>query len=359
MKGLRSGHMRVFADRHHSGLAASLHYLLENRLGHELYFPIGMEWEERGYWKIHEPYNFAKETARQFLEINYTPNDGTNPLNNLTFVPQDGVHHIWDFNNEYYQKAITFQKFLELDIDIVIASIPAHVPAYRKMLKDIGSPAKLIYQIGNIEWHNQVPWDMVDGVMASVKEFPVPNGKHAVFYRQEFNIDFFDQSNLLTEDRVTSFVNCLPKPDYFLNLEKELSEYTFKSYGIACRDGIYQSVREIANEMGRSMFGYHLKPGGDGFGHVIHNWFAAARPVLVNISDYKDKLAGELLEDMVTCIDISTRSPNQVAGIVRELVQSGYNKMRETVDERFKQVVDFDRDANKVEVFINELMQTL
>lgn len=345
--------MKVFADFHHAGLYASLHYLFEDRLGYELYRPIGMDWFTHGYWKIAEPYNNAIDTVKQYLEINNTPQDGSSPLNNILHVPQKGVHYIWDFNNEYYQKAITLDKFMEMDFDFIIASIPAHIDAFKQLIFDTGSKAKLIYQIGNIGWHSHIPWKEVDNVMASVNSFPFPSGKNVVFYRQEFKTTYFDHTDSNVNSQITSFVNCLPKPDYFLQLEQIMPEVKFKSFGISCRDGIKQSVREIANEMKSSMWGYHLKPGGDGFGHVIHNWFAANKPILVGCDDYKDKLAGQLLEDKVTCIDISKRSPIEVAKILRGIGNDQYKKMVENVADRFNNVVNFDEDEKKIGRFLN------
>lgn len=347
--------MRVFADFHHAGLYASLHYLFENRLGFELYRPIGMDWFEKGYWKIAEPYNNAQATVKQYLQINSQPNDGSSPLNELSTVPQDGIHHIYDFAHDYYQKAITLEQFKQMDFDVVIASIPAHVLAYKDLITDTGSKAKLVYQLGNIGWHDSVPWSLVDNVLASVAPFPVKEGKNAVFYRQEFDTNIFKPSNTAPEQLITSFVNLLPDPDRFRHIENALHPIRFESYGITCRDGIYHSTNDIANKMQRSLFGYHFKPYGDGYGHIIHNWFAVGRPILVGLDDYKDKLAGELLEDMVTCIDISHRTPDEVAKLVRRVIDNDYDRMCTAVKNRFKMRVDFEEDAKRVRSFIENI----
>lgn len=346
--------MNVLADLHHSGLYASFHYLFENRLGATLYRPIGIPWFKQGYWKIAEPYGNAEATIYQYLSFNSVPEDGTPPLNN-TEGKSNGIYSVYDAAHDYTQKAITLDKFKQMNFDIVIASIPAHIDAYIKLIVDTGSKAKLVYHIGNIDWHNHIPWNKVENIMASVKTFDVPAGKNAVFYRQEFRTELFSTPDSEEKKSVVSFVNCMPRPDYFLSLEQSLKEYNFKAYGIACRDGICQSVADIAKTMRRARYGYHLKPGGDGFGHVIHNWFAAGKPILVGLDDYKDKLAGELLEDMVTCVDISHRSPEQVAGIIRELDQKGYEDMKANAVKRFQEVVNFEEDAKKVKEFIDAL----
>ena len=73
--------MKIFADLHHSSLFTSFKLLFENRLGHRMYRPIGLEWFTEGFWKIAEPYNNNIGTVKQFLEPGNTPTDGTPPLN--------------------------------------------------------------------------------------------------------------------------------------------------------------------------------------------------------------------------------------------------------------------------------------
>jgi hypothetical protein len=57
--------MRVLADFHHGSLLRSLVMLFEDRLGMELYRPIGLQWLHRGYWAISN----LKGTAKQFLDL--------------------------------------------------------------------------------------------------------------------------------------------------------------------------------------------------------------------------------------------------------------------------------------------------
>lgn len=350
--------MNVFADLHHSGLYASLHYLFENRLGFELFRPIGTRWFDEGYWKIAQPYNNNPATIEQYLGIrqDFLPPDGTPALNTIK-EQKDGVYYIHDGAHNYYQKAITFEKFLEMDIDVVIASIPAHVEAYKKLIEKHKPKAKLIYQMGNIGWHEHVPFNEVKNIMASVKEFSVPSDVNAVFYRQEFDTEVFKPSPLTTK-WITSFVNCLPDPERFNRLREMLPDWEFRAFGISCPDGIWTNIEDIALYMKTSMWGYHYKPGGDGYGHVIHNWMAVGRPVLVNLRDYKDKLAGELLEDGVTCFDISDMDAAEIAYRLEQpnhINIPEYDQMVENVKQRFAQVVDFKRDAEKVKEFIGRL----
>lgn len=344
--------VKIFSDFHHAGLYASFIHLFETRLGNEIYRPIGKEWFDEGYWMVAKPYGNDAGTIDQYLKESTIPSDGTPPLNDTSFNGmKDHAHGVT-------HKTMTLDEFKQADIDIVIASIPDHIPVYKKLIKDYKPDAKFIYHIGNIGWHNEIPWDMVDNLMASVKAFPVPDNKRAVFYRQEFDVFPFNNPDKVTrvEQKITSFVNCLPEPEKLEALRTSLPDFKIEAYGAASSDGVITGIESIANIMRSSKFGYHNKPGGDGFGHVIHNWFAAGVPIIVNMDDYKDKLAGELLEDGMTCIDMSDGNMKRIAGIVREMTDGEYLKMCENVREVFTNTVDFRRDAISVDKFLKELV---
>jgi hypothetical protein len=335
--------MRIFSDRHHSGLAASLNYLFEDRLNHEVYFPIGLDWHDKGYWKIATLYGDAQETINQYLACP----PSTTP---------DNVYYINDPAHHLTQKYITLDKFIELKPDVVIASIPQHITPFKKLIKDSGIDAKLVYHIGNVGWHNIIPWKEVDNIMASVKPFPAPENKNVVFYKQEFPTELFENDTLPTHKRIASFVNCMPQPLKWLALKNELPEYEFQAHGIGGEDGVISGLENVAGLMRSCRFGYHNKPEGDGFGHVIHNWFATGRPIIVNMGDYRDKLAGDLLIDGETCIDMSDGDMHRVAGIVREISDLQYVSMVDRVRIKFKENVDFNDDASKVSEFLNRLI---
>jgi hypothetical protein len=314
-----------------------------------------MEWYTNGYWKIAEPYNNNPGTIEQFLSLGSSPSDGSPGLNESRYF-SDGVHYIWDETHGYHQKAITLEKFLSMDFDVIIASIPAHVLAYHRLISTYKLKAKLIYHIGNIDWHTKIPYDYVNNLMLSVKEFSIVKSKNSVFYRQEFDENIFYPAQERPFPMITSFVNCLPNHEYFLAFKALMSEYDVKAYGISCPDGVISGVSEIAAVMRKSKFGFHNKPYGDGYGHVIHNWFASGRPVIVNYSDYKDKLAGELMEEGKTCIFLDGKKPEVIVNTVRDISDLEYVDMCGEVRRKYKEVVDFNKDAVNVREFLNNLI---
>ncbi len=79
----------VFTDLHHESLYQSLQLLFEKRLGWRLFRPAGLDWFQKGYWRIAELYNNAPDTISQFLELRgvkefpYIPPFTGKPLNKV------------------------------------------------------------------------------------------------------------------------------------------------------------------------------------------------------------------------------------------------------------------------------------
>ncbi len=343
--------MNVLADCHHGGLFYSLQLLFQKRLGWDLYRPIGMDWFTSGYWKIAEPYGNNEDTVKQFLDINNLPWSPDGNLNGGNYE-KDGIYYIYDPRFKQHQKAITFEKFKEMDFDFVISSIPAHDICYEEMVKIYKPKAKHIAQMGNI-----YQTTTVKNVMCSTNPYPVPSDKNVVFYHQEFDVNVFKYTEPTEFTKINSFVNCLPNSGMYELYKSNLSEFEFKSYGIGCPDGIISGESIIADLMSKSVFGYHIKPGGDGFGHILHNWYACGRPVITNISDYADKLAGNLLIDGKTCINLESCNFNENINRIRYWSLPEHHKeMCENAYNRFKEVCNFDEEFEKIKIFLSNVI---
>lgn len=341
---------------HHSALLRSIILLFENRLGANVYRPIGTEWHEQGFWKVFDHPN----TVNQYLSVDqgYRPADGTPPLNLFTY-PQDAerdVYYCADPENETYNKAITFEKFKQMDIDIVIATIPAHIEPFKKLIREHKPNAKLILQVGN-NWN----WEQmgVDNVMASTYPKPVPKNINAVFYHQEFDLGTFYPEFDYPKANVYSFVNIIQNTtDYglFQHYKKKMKEFNFKAYGGQCPDGNMNGIFELADKMREARFIWHLKPGGDGFGHVIHNAFAVGRPVITRKSHYKECLAEDLFIDGQTCIDLDQHNETENMELIRYWSEeANWERMAKTVYNRFQNVVDYDEEERRIRQFLNRL----
>lgn len=340
----------VFADLHHSGLYNSLHLLFEKRLGGTLLRPIGMSWWKEGYWKL----NDQEGTAKQYLQVNSTPTDGTRPLN--TGFIEDQLYLSNDEHDHFTQKAIDMDAFWEADIDYVIASVPQHIKPYQELAAKKG--AKFIFQMGNMFTDVIKNLHEIPNLMASTVPFPVPDTCNAVFYHQEFNTQIFSPTTMKPNKLISSFINVYhenPGFEDYMMLRAEMPDYEFRSFGGQCENGSIVGVEKMAAIMRLSQFGFHVKRGGDGFGHVLYNWFASGKPVITRMSDYKGKLGEELLIPGETCFDLDSCNIHELSAILNTLLPEKYEWMCQRAYQVFSDSVDYDLEEVKIREFLKRL----
>lgn len=333
---------------HHSSLFSSYLYTLELRLGHEVYRQIGEPWFKKGFWKI----NKQKDTIKQYLSTyGYQPEDGTPNLNNTLWV-KDGVYYSRDPNTGQVHKAIEFNTFMEMDFDVIIASIPQHIKPFKELARMKG--AKFVFQEGNN--FNLSP-EEVPNLMASTT--PRAINTHAVFYHQEFDESIFRPPKKRTQKKIISnYMNVLqnypPAIELFTALEKEMPDYEFRMYGAQNRDGCLTGIDNIARSMQETRWGFHVKPGGDGFGHAIHNLFATGTPTIVVKGYYDGCLAGQMMNKKTVLI-ADGLSVKELASHIRAS-ESNYDDMCVNVYNNYKSIVDFEKDAENIQKFLEELV---
>lgn len=351
---------KVFTDFHHAGLLQSLILLFEKRLGGLVYRPIGREWFDNGFWKVYD----HPATVEQFLGIGGNTPDGTAPLNEVVSTDQmkAGYYLCHDIDSGQTNRAITYDAFMKSPIDIVIASLPYHIQPFKKLCDIHPNKPKLIYQIGNA-W--TVEAGLAKNVMASAIIHEVPSDIHFISYHQEFDTNIFKpDGNLNPGQKIASFVNVFNMQSHFVadwqlfqEVERMMPDWSFKSYGGQCRDGAIGPSSELARVMNDNRFIWHTKAGGDGYGHVIHSVFAIGRPAIVKKEYYAGKFADQLLIDGQTCITIDGLSPNQIIEKVNYYnEQSRYEALCAGAYARFKEVVDFDKEAIQLQKYFSELL---
>jgi hypothetical protein len=358
--------LNIFTDFHHAGLLNSLIMLFEGRFGGEVYRPIGKEWFEKGYWKIYD----HPATVEQFLAVGGATPDGTPRLNESAGLgilrpTLDGVREAFichDIDSGQTNKAITFQEFMRAKFDIVIASLPQHIEPFKKLCEEHPNHPKLIYQIGNA-------WDVpagqtVKNVMASAM---VGGGQdvNIVYYHQEFNLDTFcPDFTLNPANNIYSFVNCFSTQDNFAKdwnvfeeMEMAMQGWSFKSFGGQCRDGHCNGTKELAQKMREAKFIWHTKAGGDGYGHVLFNTAAVGRPIITRRKDYWSKMGEKLMIEGETCIDVDGLTIEELRNKIEYYSEpQRYKTMCKKVFANFTQKVDFDKEADKIKVFIDNLI---
>lgn len=347
--------MRALVDFHHSSLLRSLQLLLEDRLGIEVYRPIGMEWYEEKFWDVYPHI----DTARQYLGLDqsFQPGDGTPPLNNLAGQAQPGVYFALNPDQATVNRGATLDFVKNNQFDYLIASLPQHIPLFERLQREYQPQAKLIVQLGN-------NWDVAQmhgyNIMASIYPRDVPDDVNVVWYHQEFETDTFHPSPVLPSLKIHCYINFLKQHSgyqLFRQLEGKLygKDYIFRSYGGGCRDGAQTGHIEMANSIRESMFVYHVKAT-EGFGHVIYNAYACGRPVIISKSALENVRCGELLVPG-TYVDVDGLSADAVAEKINEIVQTpgALELMGQTAANRFAEVVNYKHDAEKVQSWLQSL----
>jgi hypothetical protein len=351
--------MNVLTDFHHAGLLNSLIMLFEDRMGGNVYRPIGLDWYEQGFWKIYD----HPDTANQYLSFDqgYRPKDGSPPLNLLQEVHnapmlQKDVFYCRDIDSDQVNKAITLETFKAMPIDIVIASIPAHIEPFQRLIREHKPKAKLIFQIGNA-W--SIEAGSVQNVMASAIVNNVPDNINFVEYHQEFDQKIFKHVQPNNQNIITSLINVhhdMPDYNLFLELDTKMTHWNFLSYGGQGRDGSMGGAHKVATAIRESRFIWHVKAGGDGYGHILFNTAAMGRPTIVKKHYYIGKLGEKLLIDGETCIDIDGLGHD---GIIKKIEYFNkpdrYAAMCRAVFKNFREQVNFNKDYEKIKQFIEGL----
>lgn len=351
--------MNVFTDFHHAGLLNSLIMLFEGRFGGKVYRPIGMEWAEKGYWKVYD----HPATQLQFLGIGGATPDSTPKLNEVVNMEWENVannefiYHCQDIDSGQTNKGITYEGFMSMPFDFIIASLPQHIEPFYRLAQQHPNHPKLIYQIGNAWNLSDYEAQFVKNVMASAIIPPVPAGVNFVEYHQEFDLNVFHYAPPADGKRISSFVNVFGSfPDWplFEKVEKLLPDWEFRSYGGQCRDGAAHGAKEVAQRMRDARFIWHTKAGGDGYGHVVFSSAAVGRPLIVHKGYYAGKLAEKLMVPAETCIAIDMMNPNEIAGLIDYYNdEDRYAKLVQNVYQNFRATVDFNEDAKKIKNFLD------
>ncbi len=348
---------KVLLDYHHDALFHSLYLLFEKRLGWEIYRQIGEDWYPN-YWLVYDhPY-----TVNQFLGLQQGKEIPTDvwgkPLpeeqrKNLNFTVEDGIYYIKNPVYDTVHRAITLEKFKNTHFDIILSSVPAHIPRFNNLIANFQPHAKHIFQVGNAWGH--LPG--VKNILASTAPFAVPSDINVVNYHQEFDLDTFKYEPPKFHNVVHSYIHYMQSPHLMNSIASSplLGGWTWMQYGAGMGQSI-PDARGMADAYRRSAFTFHFKPEGDGFGHTLFSSFACGRPPLVWANFYQGKAAAPLLLDQQTCIDASRYPLHDLASLLKKFSEpEEHLRMCEAAHKRFKEVVDFDQEEIKIRKFLENL----
>ena len=343
----------VLIDNHHSELTYSLELLFGRRLGYKVFYPIGPEWYEKGFWKVYDHPN----TVRQYLGTHRAdPSVYSRPFiptGSGEEVPDPRFHYCWDPTKNIFERAVTFENFLKNPPDFIVASIPKHVPCFNELIRRYCSRSKLIFQLGNM--FSDFSLKGVKNVLNST-ERRIPFYVRSVKYSQEFDLGFFSFSAPAYSKKVVNLAHYSSDAELYQKTKKCLPEFTFEAFGAGNESGSIAKTQDVAAKMCEADFIWHLKEGGDGYGHVLHNAAAIGRPAILSRRTYKKLRFGKFLEDGKTCIKVDGLSAEELAKEIRYYSEpSRLEKMSRALHERFCNLVNFDRDEKNIRRFLEKL----
>ena len=336
--------MKILLDYHHHALFLSLYYLFKKRLGFEVYAPEGYDWYKEGYWKLYDVFQEGKlktfDTTKCFLDL--THNKWKELMNEMP-----DIH------------PISLQEFKDSEFDLVLCSVPDNIDGFSLLTKQYQSRAKFIFQAGNNFRIDKL--DKVRNLMSSATgPYKHCKATNKVFYHQEFDLGKFHPIKEFNRKSMSSFQHKMQFPELFSEVEKQLG-WVCKSYGQDCRDGEFSaSSVESSNRMKECGFCWSVK-NDEGYGHVIHNAVACGKPVVFDSSymrvPYDRTLpnTANMLLDGNTSIDIANLSILEICDKIRD-VESNYEWHSCKVHDKFRNVVDFEKEFLDIKKFICKLI---
>ena len=303
----------ILTDRHHADLLYSIQRLFEDRLGIEVFIPIGFEWWDEGIWQFGACFGDDR-LAQQYLQIS----DGV-------FHDQgDGLWTTVDSSQPHRTiRCLTLEGFRARRglFRFVMPTVQENLPGYRRLADEAG--VRLLYHVCNTGQF--IDWDL-DPFIISTSEAAIPEGRGIVIHQE---IDSFPHGAFGFTEPVTSKVvrngvnafNRIPGYEDFLAAEAALApeSWEFTIHGHEGRDGDINPAWALGFAWKSAGWGWHTKPVGDGYGHVIHSWAAVGRPLVGRAEFYRGKMAEPFWQDGVTAIDLGAHGLDDTIRLLREI----------------------------------------
>lgn len=215
--------------------------------------------------------------------------------------------------------------------------------------------ARFVVQVGNTnQW---VDWGLGPLVLMS-SEMPIVG--RGVRYHQEMEpaaSEFRDPAEA-DRRRIDSFVNCFPQiraenayiGSAWDDVRSRLPEVGFLVHGIDGPDGVVKPIHAIVAKMAHAGWGWHDKPQGDGYGHVLHMWAAIGRPIIGHGHHYAGKQGEVFWRHDETCIDLDRVTPAEAAAMIEAIGSDPerHGRMCRAIREVYDATVDLDAEERAI-----------
>lgn len=353
--------MNILCDYHHSDLWWSHHLILERGLGHTLFRPRGIEWFENGYYEFS-----SRQVAEQFLV------NSTFTIEQVLAYPscriarprspkpdlRAGMDTLNGCPHYPLMRTLSFEEFKDAKIDVIMPTVSNMQEPWLRLRDTYKPRAKLLREEGNVNgWASLHPayGNLLTSDVPTFQRSPAAN---KLLYHQRFDTEnVFVYRRPSAFDRVTCFMpGFRGEPRLVAFVEShDFGGMQFVDYGHRSSIGFLCTKGAFVDRMLASAFIWHVKPGGDGFGHVIHNSVAVGRPVITVARDYAGTIAGRLLEDGATCLFIGDDPGENSRKIRRFADPETVVDMSVRAHERFLEIVDYDEECLEVSRFLGKL----
>lgn len=325
--------MKVLVDYiGHADLYYSMHALFAKRLGWELYRPNDDKgWQDAGIW-----------TSAATPDI-----VATQPLQELNSA-YFSIHR-------YYQNFMSFQEFMDTDIDIVVTTVYLNEKPFDNLVKLHKSKPLYIRQIANIR---EKPKEC-NNILLSTLE-PMPKYVNWIEYLPE-HLDDYHPGELIFNNKIKSFSNFLALHPVDLQtwrqFQSKMQDYSFWMHGSENEHGSIPQY-QLPDAMRDAMFIWHTKAHG-GCGYTARQALACGKPLIVKKRYTKlyYTLAHKYLVDGINCIDLSIRSDDEGIKRIKELSNpDAYAEICASVIEHNKTFMNFEEEAKQIKKWIENLL---
>jgi len=333
--------MNVFTEWHHGGLFQAIVNLFEKRLGGLVFAPVGFEWVENNYWR----YALWPETIKQYLD----------PASCLPSA--DGWLYYYDPAELRVQRRITFEQFKKTKFDILLCTLAEHQGIYVELKEKYQKQAKLVRLTGNAL--ENIDFENYKNLIDTTALYHPPEDINYILLHQEFPLSYFFYSPPNETKKIKVFINefsSQPEKVLFDELKKRLPEFQFFVHGSHGEDGFITGLDKLGEAIRDSTFIFHPKRLGEGYGHLIHNFYSCGRPVITFKEYYRGKIAEKLLMDGVTAIFMDGLSLDEIVNKIRYYSDPcRLFKMSLNAHQIFKKEVDFDEEEKEFRKFMARL----
>ncbi len=328
--------VNVLVDRHHAGLYRSLQ-LLGDRLGWTLYTPVGREWMFAGYWDFGGAEPLRSDLAAQYLDEGHF----TRSLFGWTTTDEEfpGVPI----------RGLSLDEARQMPWAFVVATLQDNQWGFHRFAGEHG--ARFVEAVGNTNQY--VDWSLDPLVLMSAE---MPIAGRGVRCHQEMEPVAAEFRNPQEADRrrIDSFVNCFPQiraenayiGSAWDDVRSRLPGVDFLVHGIDGPDGIVKPLSRIVAKMAHAGWGWHDKPQGDGYGHVLHMWAAIGRPIIGHGFHYAGRQGEAFWRHGETCIDLDRVTPAEAAAMIEAIGSDPgrHAEMCRAIRAAFDATVDLDAE---------------